>query len=41
MIEDFFAFATGVNDTGGKPWATNISAILEKIWNGPNGYSGA
>ncbi len=33
----FFAFATSVNDTGGKPWAADISAILEKIWNGPNG----
>ncbi len=25
MIEDFISFATGVNDTGGAPWAANIS----------------
>ncbi len=32
-----FPFATNVNDTGGAPWAANISLIFEKIWNGPNG----
>ncbi len=38
MIEGFFPFATGVNDdTGGAPWAVNISGIFEKIRNGPNG----
>jgi hypothetical protein len=30
MIEDFFAFATGVVDTGGKPLAANISANFRK-----------
>jgi hypothetical protein len=30
-------FATGVVHTCGAPWLANISAILEKIWNGPNG----
>ncbi len=26
----FFLFATGVNNTGGAPWATNISANFRK-----------
>ncbi len=30
MIEDFFAFATGVVDTGGKPLAAKISANFSK-----------
>ncbi len=32
LIKDFFLFATGVNDTdtGGKPWAVNISANFRK-----------
>ena len=29
LIEDF-QFATGVNDTGGAPWAANISATFRK-----------
>jgi len=33
----FFHFSTGVNDTGGAPWAANISRIFEKIQPGPNG----
>ncbi len=33
----FFPFATGVNYTGGKPWAANISANFRKIRNGFNG----
>jgi hypothetical protein len=38
LIEDFFSFATGVNDTGGQAWAWNISAnFTEKFRNGPNG----
>jgi hypothetical protein len=37
MIEDFFNFATDVNDTGGAPWAANIPRIFEKIQNGPIG----
>jgi hypothetical protein len=36
MIQVFFPFATGVNDTGGATSAANIS-IFEKIRNGPNG----
>jgi len=31
----FFQFATGVNNTGGASWAANISANLQKNWNGP------
>ncbi len=33
----YFPFATGVNDTGGDPWAANISANynIEKIQNDP------
>jgi hypothetical protein len=35
-------FATGVNDTGGTPSASNISVNFRKIRNGPNGIkSGA
>jgi hypothetical protein len=30
LIEDFFPFATSVNDTGGAPWAPNISANFRK-----------
>ncbi len=30
LIEDFFSFATSVNDTGGAPWAANISANFRK-----------
>jgi hypothetical protein len=30
LIEDFFSFAAGVNDTGGQPWAANISANFRK-----------
>jgi hypothetical protein len=30
-------FTTGVVDTGGAPLLANISAIFEKIRNGPNG----
>ncbi len=31
LIEDFFPFATGVNDTGaGAPWAANIYANFRK-----------
>jgi hypothetical protein len=30
MTGVFFVFATGVNDTGGAPWAPNISANLKK-----------
>ncbi len=30
MIEDFFPFATGVNDTGGAPEAANISVNFRK-----------
>ncbi len=26
----FFPFANGVNDTGGAPWAVNISANFQK-----------
>ncbi len=37
IIKRFFPFATGVVDTGGKPWAANISANFRKIWNGLNG----
>ncbi len=32
-----FPFATGVNDTGGAPWAANLREFLEKIWNSRNG----
>jgi hypothetical protein len=35
MIEDFSIF-TGVYDTSGAPWAANIDANFEKIWNDPN-----
>ncbi len=27
----FFSFTTGVNDTGGQPWAANMSANFRKI----------
>ncbi len=42
VVDPIGKFATGVNatygnDTGGAPWAANISANLEKIRNGPNG----
>ncbi len=37
MIEDFFPFGTGDNDTGGAPWTTISLRIFEQIWNGPNG----
>ncbi len=30
-------FATGVTDTGGAPWAANISTNKIKNWDGPNG----
>jgi hypothetical protein len=30
LIEDFFPFATGVNDTGGAPLSANISANFQK-----------
>jgi hypothetical protein len=30
-------FATGVVDAGGAPWLAKVSAIFEKIRNGPNG----
>jgi hypothetical protein len=30
-------FPFGVNNTGGTPWAANISLNFLKIWNGPNG----
>ncbi len=30
LIEDFLSFATGVNDTGGQPWAANTSANFRK-----------
>ncbi len=29
-LNRFFSFATGVNDTGGQPWAANISANFRK-----------
>ncbi len=29
----FFPFAISSNNTCGAPWAANISAIFEKIWN--------
>ncbi len=33
LIEDFFHF----HFTGSAPWAANISANFQKLWNGPNG----
>jgi hypothetical protein len=39
MIEDFFAFATGVVDTGGKPLAANISANFRKSSKRPSWYT--
>ncbi len=44
LIEDFFSFATGVSDTGGQPWAANISATFgkkfEKVLMGHSGAGG-
>jgi hypothetical protein len=39
MIEDFFAFATGVVDTSGKPWAANISENFRKNSKRPYWYT--
>ncbi len=39
MIEDFFAFATGVVDTGGKPLAANISENFRKNSKRPSCYT--
>jgi hypothetical protein len=36
VVDTGCKFATGVVDTGGQPLAANISAIFEKIRNGPN-----
>ncbi len=35
----FFPVATGVNDTGGKPWAVNISANFRKNLKRPSWYN--
>ncbi len=35
----FFSFATGVNDTGGEPWAANISANFWKNLKRPYWYT--
>ncbi len=41
LIEDF-SFATGVNETGGQPWAANIYANFRKKFETVLiGYSGA
>jgi hypothetical protein len=37
MIEDFFPFVIGVNDTDGAPLAVHFSANFRKILNGPYG----
>ncbi len=31
-----FSFASRVNDTGGAPWAANISGIFRKNWKRPS-----
>ncbi len=36
LIEDFLHLPPGVNNTGGAPWAANISPNFQN-WNGPNG----
>ncbi len=33
----FSSFIAGVVDTADKHWFANITAIFEKIWNGPTG----
>ncbi len=39
QLEGFFPFAAGVNDTGGKPWAANISANFRKNSKRPEWYN--
>jgi hypothetical protein len=37
LDRNFFSLSTGVNETGGKPCAENISANFRKKLNSPNG----
>ncbi len=41
LIEDFFSFAAGFtfNDSGGQPWAANISANFRKNAKWPKWYT--